>query len=101
MQWHACREETRIRMKIRCDREIGDIGKERPYAGRRSLLAPLCGRVASQQTLVCDVQSYHGHVRAGMEHTIRRFRILDDVRFGGRIPAVSLLGERPSHHHQP
>ena len=40
MQWHACREETRIRMKIRCDREIGDIGKERPYAGRRSPVLP-------------------------------------------------------------
>lgn len=76
MQWHACREETRIRMKIRCDREIGDIGK----ATVRTPVGAACWRHCAVASLPsrhwCDVQSYHGHVRAGMEHTIRRFRIL-------------------------
>ena len=35
-----------------------------------------------------------------MEHAVGGLRILDDVRFGGRIPTIAFLGERSAHHHQ-
>lgn len=55
---------------------------------------------AAQQTLVRYIQTDHGDIRAGMEHTVRCFGILDDVRFGGQIPTVAFLGECAAHHHQ-
>ena len=47
------------------------------------------------------VQSDHRHIRTGMEHAVGGLRILDDVRFGGRIPTVAFLRQRSPHHYQP
>ena len=66
----------------------------------RCCLAPPHSRVGTQQALVRHVQADHGHVRAGMEYTVGSLRILDDIRFGGRVPAIAFLRERSAHHHQ-
>ena len=80
-------------------RGIDRYSAVRLFRQSRRIPPTLCG-FAAHQALMRHIQTDHGDVCAGMEHTIRSFRILNDICFGGQIPAVAFLGERTAHHHQ-